>query len=100
MELDSAVQIFLTVLFLINTSCSVVECRTTKSRTRKTTKEVDTTTLRLPSLLDMPQNDIYNNQVDEDLDNVHISTRIPTLAPPVSYTYPLNILSMASVLWV
>ena len=89
----------------------MVNCRTTKSRIRggdenkKTTRaggtrssriDSDSTTIRLPDLLAMPQNDIYNNEVDEDIDLRQQQLRmssllIPTLAPPVSYNSKLKI---------
>ena len=103
-DINSSKQIFLTVLFVTN--FGMVNCRTTKSRIRggdenkKTTRaggtrssriDSDSTTIRLPDLLAMPQNDIYNNEVDEDIDlrqqqqqQRMSSVGIPTLAPPVS----------------
>ena len=100
-DINSSKQIFLTVLFVTN--IGMVNCRTTKSRIRggddnkKTTRadgtrssriDSDSTTIRLPDLLAMPQNDIYNNEVDEDIDLQQqqrmSSVGIPTLAPPVS----------------
>ena len=100
-DINSSKQIFLTVLFVTN--IGMLNCRTTKSRIRggddnkKTTRadgtrssriDSDSTTIRLPDLLAMPQNDIYNNEVDEDIDLQQqqrmSSVGIPTLAPPVS----------------
>ena len=46
----------------------LTQSRTTKSKRERTTSKKLEATTSSKSLLDIPQNDIYNNQVDEHLD--------------------------------